>query len=202
LHRDGAAVGKSLAFDLLPGTRVWKANAVVPLDTIEKGQTVLFNLTWATLYGPGRVTELWLDEPARALATAQQLEVHRTHAREHGLAGRVDAVDDEAQVLTITLFGGVEPKLFDDLNANGADRVSIAVARESLMTYDPVNDRKGAAILEVKKVPVQPGSGGVQIRVKCDMLLEGFRPKHIVRVYPTSWKVIALPREEQYFGRE
>lgn len=202
LQRDGAAVGKSLAFDLLPGTRVWKANAVVPLDTIEKGQTVLFNLTWATLYGPGRVAELWLDEPARTLATTHQLEKHRTYAHEHGLAGRIDAVDDEAQILTITFFGGVDPKLFDDLTANGADRVSVAVARESLMTYDPVNDRKGAAILEEKKVPLQPGSAGVQIRVKCDMLLEGFRPKHIVRVYPTSWKVIALPGEEQYFGRE
>ncbi len=45
------------------------------------------------------------------------------------------------------------------------------------MTYDPVNDRHGGNILGVKKVPVEPGSAGVQVQVKCDLLLEGFRPK-------------------------
>ena len=34
------------------------------------------------------------------------------------------------------------------------------------------------------------------------MLLEGFRPRRIVRFYPATWKVIALPREEQFHGRE
>ena len=70
------------------------------------------------------------------------------------------------------------------------------------MTYDPVNDRKGGNILDIKKIPAEPGSGGVQVRVQCDMLLEGFRPRRIVRFYPATWKVVALPREEQYFGRE
>ena len=47
-----------------------------------------------------------------------------------------------------------------------------------------------------------PGSSGVQIKVKCDLLLEGFRPKRVVRFYPATWKVIALPHEEQFHGRE
>jgi len=127
-------------------------------------------------------------------------------------------VDDESQIVTITFFGGVDPKLFDELNAintepmgwplskpednPAAPKGTIAVARESLMTYDPVNDRKGGNILDIKKIPVEPGSSGVQIKVKCDMLLEGFRPRRIVRFYPATWKVIALPREEQYEGRE
>ena len=70
------------------------------------------------------------------------------------------------------------------------------------MTYDPVNDRKGGNILQIGQVPVQPGSSGVQIKVKCDLLLEGYRPKRIVRFYPAPWKVNALPREEQFSGRE
>ncbi len=41
-----------------------------------------------------------------------------------------------------------------------------------------------------------------QIQVKCDMLLEGSRPRKIVRFYPAGWPVVALPREEQYFGWE
>jgi hypothetical protein len=78
----------------------------------------------------------------------------------------------------------------------------LAVARDSLMTYDPVNDRKTGSILEVKKVPAEPGSSGVQIKLKMDLMLEGYRPKRVVRFYPPTWKVNALPREEQFFGRE
>jgi hypothetical protein len=103
------------AFDLLTSTRVMKASGFGELQSIEKGQTALFNLTWATLYGPGRITDVWLDEPSRQLATARQLERHRNYIRERGLAGWVEAVDDVEQIVTITFFGGIDPKLFDEL---------------------------------------------------------------------------------------
>ena len=70
------------------------------------------------------------------------------------------------------------------------------------MTYDPVNDRKGGNIIEFGKVPVAPGCSGVQIKVKCGLLLEGYRPKRVVRFYPATWKVEALPQEERFEGRE
>lgn len=218
LERDGTTIGKPQTFDLTSSTRVWQGSGMGDLKSLEASQSVLFNFTWATLYGPGRVLDVWIDEPARQLAKSQQIERHRNHIRERGLAGWVDAVDDDAQIVTITFFGGVDPKLFEELSLTNAEpfgwplskpedkptapKGTIAVARESLMTYDPVNDRKGGNILEIKKVPAQPGSSGVQIRVKCDMLLEGFRPRRVVRFYPATWKVIALPREEQFFGRE
>lgn len=208
--------GKSKTFDLLRSTLVYKGNGFADLKALQPGQTVLFNLTWVTLYGPGRITDIWIDEAARALATKQQLERHHIHIRERGLPGWVTAVEDEPQFVTVTFFGNVDPKLFDevavkDLNApppkDGspppAEPVgSLAVARESLMTYDPVNDRKRGGILEVKKIPLEPGSGGVQIKLKMDLMLEGYRPNRIVRFYPPTWKVIALPKEEEYFGRE
>lgn len=216
--RDEVAGSKPLTFDLLTSTLVYQGSGFGKLESLTPGQNVLLNLTWSTLYGPGRVTEIWLDEPSRQLSTAQQLERHRNHTRERGLAGWVDAVDDDKQIVTITFFGGVDPKLFDELTLVNpepfgwplskpeekptAPKGTIAVARESLMTYDPVNDRKGGNILDIKRVPIQPGSSGVQIRVQCDMLLEGFRPRRIVRFYPATWKVVALPREEQFFGRE
>lgn len=213
LQGGGAAIGKPQTFDLTTGTRVLQGNGFSNLDSLKSGQSALFNLTWCTLYGPGRITEIWLDEPSRQAATVHQLERHRNHVRERGLAGWVEAVDDEAQIVTITFFGGVDPKLFDELTLVNPDplakseerpkpRGAIAVARESLMTYDPVNDRKGGNILDIKKIPVEPGSSGVRIRVQCDMLLEGFRPRRIVRFYPATWRVVALPREEQFFGRE
>jgi len=72
----------------------------------------------------------------------------------------------------------------------------LAVATSSLMMYDPVNDRKGGKVLLVSKLAPQPGSSGVQIQVQVEQLLEGFRPGHILRIYPGDWPVISLPVEE------
>ena len=218
LEQDGKPNGTPKTFDLVSSTRVLQGNGFADLKALQPGQSVLFNLTWVTLYGPGRITDIWMDEPSRSLATTRQLERHRNHVRERGLPGWVQAVDDETQIVTITFFGGVDQKLLAELNGinsepfgwplskkednPNAPKGTIAVARDSLMTYDPVNDRKGGNILYIKKVPIETGSSGVQIKVKCDMLLEGFRSRRIVRFYPATWKVNALPREEQFFGRE
>jgi len=203
-------------YDLQTRTRLFKGNTLAKLDDLQAGQNVLFNITWATLYGPGRITDIWLDDESRQLATAQQLAAHRAHTRERGLPGWVTAVEDEPQLVTVTFFGNIDPKLFDELTikdpnakppADGSPppaepRGGLAVARDSLMTYDPVNDRKTGGILDVKKIPVEPGSSGIQIKLKMDMMLEGYRPKRIVRFYPPTWKVNALPREEEFQGRE
>lgn len=203
-------------YDLQTRTRLFKGNTLAKLDDLQAGQNVLFNITWATLYGPGRITDIWLDEESRRLATAQQLAAHRAHTRERGLPGWITAVEDEPQLVTVTFFGNVDPALFDELTikdpnakppADGSPppvepRGGLAVARDSLMTYDPVNDRKTGGIVEVRKIPVEPGCSGVQIKLKMDMLLEGYRPKRVVRFYPPTWKVNALPREEEFQGRE
>jgi hypothetical protein len=57
-------------------------------------------------------------------------------------------------------------------------------------------------VLEVKRVPVLHGSAGVELQLRLDMMLEGYRPKRVVRFYPPTWKVIALPKEEEFQGRE
>lgn len=218
LQGEGKAVGKPQSFDLRPSTRVYSGDGFGKLASLQPGQEAQFNITWATLYGPGRIAEIWIDEASRAGATARQLEKHRDQVRDRGLPGWIDAVDDEKQIVTITFFGGVDPGLFEELKGThpephgwpfsgreddpNAPKGGICVARDCLMTYDPVNDRKGGNILQIGKAPLEPGSSGVQIQVKCCMLLEGFRPQRIVRFYPAPWKVDALPREEQYHGRE
>lgn len=196
---DEKPVGKPQTFDLQGSTRVWQKRGFASLDQIAKGQQVQFNITWATLYGPGRIVEIWLDRESRDLAVAHQTAKHHIHIRQRGLAGWVNAVDNQKRIVTITFFGGVDPKLLEEVVQG--EQAGIAVALPSLLTFDPVNDRKRGPILTVKKLPVEPGSSGVQIQVKPDLLLEGYRPNRIVRVYPSSWPVIALPREEQFFGR-
>jgi len=217
-QRDGKPSDKPKLFDLLTSTNVWLGKSLSELKDVKPGQIAQCNFTWVTLYGPGRITDLWLDAASRELATNKQLERHRNHIRERGLPAWVQAVDDEKQIVTLTFFGGVDPKLFDEFKLINeepfgwplnhpeddpkAPKGTIAVSRPCLMTYDPVNDRKGGNILSTKKIPVEPGSAGVQIQVKCDLLLEGYRPKAIVRFYPGAWKVDSLPREEKWEGRE
>jgi hypothetical protein len=218
LQQDGEPTGKPQLFDLTSSTVVFHGTGFGTLKSIEPAQFVQMNPTWATLYGPGRVFQIWLDEKSRSLASGRQLERHRNYIRERGIPGWVDAVDDEKQIVTITFFDGIDPVLFKDFGiivpeslgwptSGGAKndlapKGTIAVARECLMTFDPVNDRKGGNILKTTKVPVRPGCSGVQIQVECGMLLEGYRPTKIVRFFPASWKVVALPREEQFHGRE
>tara|TARA_R110002096_G_scaffold168538_4_gene339382 strand:- start:1594 stop:2811 length:1218 start_codon:yes stop_codon:yes gene_type:complete len=218
LHQGGKPVGDAQTFELRTSTEVYQEKGFGSLTDIQPGQEVLMNLTWATLYNSGRVLQIWLDVESRKLASSRQLERHRNHVRDRGIPGWVDAVDDKKNLVTITFFEGVDPKLFEDFDiivpeplgwptSGGAKddlkpKGTIAVARDCLMTYEPVNDRKGGNILKVASVPKLPGSSGLQIQVQCGMLLEGYRPGGIVRFYPASWKVVSLPLEERYFGRE
>lgn len=214
LQQDGQPIGEPKIFEVTKATRVRQGSGFAKLETLQPGQEVLFNLTWATLYGPGRITDLWLDAEARTLATAQEREQNALYIRDHGLPAWVSSVDDEQETVTVTLFSNVDPALFADLGLDApvpkgmpADtktqpQANLFVAEPSLMTYDPINDRKGGNILERTNVPVEPGNSGVQLKVKCSMMLEGYRPRRIVIVQPATWTYRTLPIEEQLFGRE
>ena len=222
LIQDGKPVGASKSFDLFGRTRVYQDRGHGTVESLAKDQLVQFNLTWVGLYGPGRILEIYLDEPSRKLVTNYQMDSHRQHIKERGLPAWVDAVDDKKQLVTFTFFDGVDPTLFNDLTKINpeplgwpaalfgkggakddlAPKGTIAVAHESLMTYDPTNDRKGGNILKFNKVPAVPGSSGIQIQLECGMLLDGFRPTRIVRFFPASWPFVTIPMEESLFGRE
>ena len=216
--KDGNPYGESKVFDLMDSTTVFKGNGFGALADIEPGQLLQMNVTWATLFGPGRVTDVWLDERSRSFAADRQLKRHHRHIRERGLPGFVTAVEDRKRVVTITFFDSVDPVLFKELPnpnpkalgwptkeynwGNVAPKGNIIVVRECLMCYNQVNDRKGGNILKIGKVPVLPGCSGVQIQVQCGILLEGFRPGEIVRFFPATWAVEPLPKEEEFHGRE
>ena len=218
LFKEGKANGEAKTFDLLHSTVVYQKKGFGTLKDIQTGQDVQMNLTWATLYGPGRVFRIWLDSESRKLASARQLARHHDYIRQRGVPGWVEEADDNKQIVTVTFFDGIDTSLFDDFStivpsplgwptSGGAKddmkpKGTLAVARSSLMTYDPLNDRKGGNILNTKKVSIVPGSSGVQIQVQCGMLLEGYRPGEVVRFFPASWEFVALPKEEQFFGRE
>jgi hypothetical protein len=193
-------------FQINPATRVWKGNGFGSLDDLKAGDRVLMNFTYRTMKLSGRCTDVWLDEESQTRAAARQREVHRLYQREHGLAGWIDAVDDKARTLTVTLFDGFDPALKEDFKQKAMIKdvlmppfVAVAAAEASLRAYDPINDIKRAPILAMKSVPLAPGCSGWQLTVQPDLMLEGFRLKRIVRLYAGIWGVTDLPREEKLF---
>lgn len=195
LDGKGEPDAKPTTFDLTGATRIWKGRAIGGLGDLAAGQVVQVNLTWATLFGPGRLTDVWIDEESRRVATDRQRAVHRLYQRERGLAGWIDEVDNQKRIVTMTIFGGVDPELLGDLKPKTS--VTVVVAEPTLRTYDPVNDRKGGPLLEVLDAQKQPGSSGVRIRFQPSLLLEGFRPGKVIRVFPSGWNVVNTPLEER-----
>jgi hypothetical protein len=200
---DQQADAKSLVFDIGADTRVWRGKGFVALTDVKPGLAVSFNITTATMYGPGRITDIWLDAESRSAATAHQLEKHRRFQREHGLAGWIDTVDNQLGKLSITLFSGVDAKLLDAFTPLGFCRA--AAASESLRVWDPVNDVKGGASVVTKTAPVGDGDSGVRVSLVVGKqgMIEGFRPGHCLRLWPgdgkiiLGWPVISAPREER-----
>ncbi len=189
---------KPITFKVGATTRVWKGKGFGTLADVAAGQTVQVNLTVCTLKGPGRVTDIWLDADSRAAATAHQLEVHRLHQREHGLAGWVVAVDNKKGEVEVNLFDGFDPKLLDAFTPQGT--VTGAVAEDSLRTWDQINDVKRGPLIGVERGKVTaPGDSGVKIKFKPTVLLEGYRPGRVVRLFSGEWKVDDLPREERLY---
>ena len=194
---DGAADAKPTSFQVGPATRVWKGRGAGTLADLAPGVKVLANLTVCTLKGPGRCTDLWLDDESRALARERQLEVHKLWQRERGLGCWIDAVDNQAGTVTVTFFDACDPSLLKDFRVK--EGVAAAVAEESLRTYDQNNDTRRGPILEIKALPPVPGSSGTQITFKPNPLLEGYRPKRYLRVFAGGWRVDDLPREERLY---
>ena len=113
-------------------------------------------------------------------------------AVEYGRFGRA--------TVTFTLFGGMDPGLYEDFK-KGVE-VVLASAENTLKPWSSIVSSshigsKGG-ILEVTQTGGEPpfGSSGIQIRVETDLIIEGIRPGRVVRVRPTSWPHVSAPREE------
>ncbi|HZE99761.1 MAG TPA: hypothetical protein VE981_22330 [Planctomycetota bacterium] len=193
----GAADAKPTIFQIGPATRVWKGRGLGTLKDVAAGQQILANLTVCTLKGPGRCMDLWIDEESRSVARERQFEVHKLFQREHGLGCWIEAVDNQAGTVTVTVFDAADPALIKEVRVK--EQVAAAVAEDSLRTYDQNNDVRRGPVLEIKAVPPVPGSSGVQIVFKPNPLLEGYRPKRFLRVFAGGWRVDDLPREERLY---
>jgi hypothetical protein len=202
------AIDEPRTFDFTPAARIWQGRSLVDRQAVKPGTVVQFNLSWApgTANGEFSVVELWLDAAARKDATKRQRATHIEFQRVRWLAGWIDTVepfDYGGGIVTLTLFGGLDKALYDELKAASDRRVGVACADKTLRTWRHRTDRRFGKLVEWRVIDnPQPGSSGIQLVLKFAELLQGFGPGEIVRVKSDDWKFITVPPEEMINSRE
>lgn len=197
---------ESLGIDEILAEGLWPADGKKALGD----QAVHLGIVWKPtpdgIFTRFHVSDIWLDETAMQRAGARQLETHKTFVRGRWMPAWVDAVEYGKfgrATVTATLFGGMDPSLYEDfkkdvsVTMNGAENT----LKHAGGAYGPAHMASKGTLLEVAKaaVDIPLGSSGIQIRFETDLVIEGIRPGRVVRVRPSSWPLVNLPREE-YIG--
>ena len=86
----------------------------------------------------------------------------------------------------MTLFGGSGRALTTDFKLKR--RIAALVAEDSLRDYDQMNDRMYSEVLEIRNVPPTVGSRGLQLVIKPEYMLEGFRSRRVMHLLPDPWE--------------
>lgn len=202
LAKDG--IRDTRTFDIDDTVRIWKQRSLVALDAIQPRQEVQMNLAWsAGNSGDGQfsIGDLWLDDESRRAATELQRRRHVRYQQQRWLPARVDHVehfDHGGGILTLTLVGGMDASLYEDLRATRNAGFFIAAAEKTLRTYRHRGDRKFGKVLswtEASDPP--PGSSGIQFTVKFAEFVDGYRPGRYVRVKSDRWPFVSMPPEER-----
>jgi hypothetical protein len=184
-------------------TRIWKDSRLVSRDAIEPGQIVQVNLTWS-MSGLNDVDhgviDLWLDEESRMALTELQRENHIMHQKTRFVPGWIDAVengDTGRGVVTLTLFGGMDPSLYDELETAKDKILQLTVAEPTLRTwlYHQENAPRGKVVAWTRAADPPPGSSGIQLKLDVE-LRQGFMPGRVVRMKKPGWIYVLLPFDE------
>jgi hypothetical protein len=219
---DGKASEQTMTFDA--ATRIWRGRErIVIEDLIAEGawpaqgkkslggQAVQLGITWKPAHGDTfnrfHISDIWLDEKAMQHAAQLQTETHKAFIRVRWMPAWIDAVEYGKfgrATVTATLFGGMDPSLYADFKKGIP-----ALMNAAENTLKHVGGASGGSahmasrgpILEVTKASgeIPLGSSGIQIRFQADLIIEGIRPGRVVRVRPSAWPDVSLPREE-YLG--
>jgi hypothetical protein len=198
----GGAAGKRVEWLVDEQTRFWKGRAIAEEKDLAPGQMVIANLIVGTVKIPvlDRCADLWIDEESRALATSLQKKRTLSRLKERGVPCWVNSVDHPGSKITVTVFDCGYPETLSGLKPDAS--VSIAVAEESLKTFEPDGGQGGpdqvrATVTEVRTVPALPGSAGLEVTITVPYLLEGFRPARILRLCPRGYQFRTCPPEER-----
>ena len=215
---DGKATEEKLTFDA--ATRVWRGRESLSIEDLVSegawpkdgkkalnGQSVLLGITWRPtpdgIFTRFHVSDIWLDDTAMQRAAKNQTETHKAFIRSRWMPAWIDAVEYGKfgrATVTATLFGGMDPSLYADFT-KGTSTMMNAVENTLKHThgaYGPAHMCSRGTLLDVIKMPGEAplGSSGIQIRFETDLIIEGIRPTRVVRIRPSTWPQVQVPREE------
>ena len=189
------------AFWMYKSVRVWKGRTLIGQEALKAGQVVQLNYSWCPEWRNRqfRVIDVWVDGKSRQVATERQRLIHREYQLHRGLAAVVNRCDHQGHgkgIVTVTLFGGMDPPFYEEFKKN--ETVTVCAAENTLRTYWRDHDNKGGSIIEVSHIDnPPPGSSGIQLRIQLKELLTGFARHRIVRVDRQTWPRVKLPPEER-----
>jgi hypothetical protein len=190
-------------FTLDASTRVWQGTNCLTFAALSVGQEIQLNLAWSPdwVNHGFHAAEIWCDDEARRAATERQRQRHLRHQHHRWLPGWVDHVEhaaDGSGVVTITLFGGMDPSLYDEIRRARGQNLGVAASEPTLRTWWQDHDQKYGPLLDYTDTPQPPpGSSGLTLRVRMREVLEGYRPTRVVRLHPDGWPSVKMPPEER-----
>lgn len=182
---------------------IWPASGKKSLG----GQAVQLGITWKPtpdgVFARFHISDIWLDDTALHRAAKNQTETHKAFIRSRWMPAWVDSVEygkfGRATVST-TLFGGMDATLYADFKKDVPAMMNAVenTLKHTHGAYGPAHMASRGSILNVTKSASEPplGSSGIQIRFETDLIIEGLRPSRVVRVRPTTWPQVQVPREE------
>ena len=215
---DVKATEEKLTFDA--ATHIWRGREKLSIEELITegawpadgkkslgGQPVLLGVTWKPtpdgIFTRFHISDIWLDDPSMQRAAKSQTEAHKAFIRSRWMPAWIDAVEYGKfgrATVTATLFGGMDDSLYADFKK---DEVALMNAVENTLkhthgAYGPAHMASKGPIVEVTKASdnAPTGSSGIQVRFDTDLIIEGIRPGRVVRIRPTSWPAVQVPREE------
>ncbi|MFM7539095.1 MAG: hypothetical protein ACKO9Z_05470 [Planctomycetota bacterium] len=213
-------VEEKLSFDAT--TRLWRGRESLRMDAFIAeggfpasgkksldGKSVLLGINWkptpGNIFTRFHISDIWLDDAAMERASRHQSDVHKAFIRSRWMPAWVDAVEYGKfgrAVITATLFGGMDNSLYADFKKGGSAIMNSAenTLKHTNGAYGPAHMASRGTLLDVAKASGEPplGSSGIQIRMETDLIIEGIRPPRVVRVRPSSWAQVDIPREEYF----
>ena len=171
-----------------------------PIPEWNKGKGLPFNRY--------HISDIWLDDQAFKRAQEYQTEVHKELLLSRWMPAWVDEIKYGKAgkgEITVTLFGGMDPSLYAKFK-KGA-KVNVGAATFSLKHANGLHAgiQHASAYSSVLGIMEQKesaplGSSGIQLRLKPELLIEGFRPSRIVRIGFGDTPRATIPRNEYNFG--
>lgn len=226
IEKSESIMQQELTFD--SATRIWRGSELLRIPELvaegvwpESGkkdleeQPVLLGITWKPSPGDGlagvftrfHISDIWLDDAAFQNAAYFQSETHKNFIRSRWVPAWVDAVEYGRfghAIVSATLFGGIDSSLYNDFQEgitaqmNGAENT----LKHTAGHYGPSHMAANGKIIKLNKIygKIPLGSSGIQIQFETDLIIEGIRPGRVVRVRPSSWPKMQIPREEYLFN--